>query len=103
MKKLFISEKHWERGGIGRRTALKMRRGNPCRFKSDHLYELTAMIRPIAWARRSSIREKQVKRTVMATSIRGQLDQGWSASIGERRPLVNSRAKWQKHPQKPLA
>lgn len=30
-------------GGIGRRTALKMRRGNPCRFKSDHLYDPIGM------------------------------------------------------------
>ena len=35
MKKFFIFKKPWERGGIGRRTALKMRHLRVCRFKSD--------------------------------------------------------------------
>ena len=30
-----IFQKTWERGGIGRRTALKMRHLRVCRFKSD--------------------------------------------------------------------
>ena len=35
IKKLIIFQKPWERGGIGRRTALKMRHLRVCRFKSD--------------------------------------------------------------------
>ena len=35
IKKLIILQKPWERGGIGRRTALKMRHLRVCRFKSD--------------------------------------------------------------------
>ena len=35
IKKFFIFQKPWERGGIGRRTALKMRHLRVCRFKSD--------------------------------------------------------------------
>ena len=35
IKKFFIFKKPWERGGIGRRTALKMRHLRVCRFKSD--------------------------------------------------------------------
>ena len=35
IKKFFILERPWERGGIGRRTALKMRHLRVCRFKSD--------------------------------------------------------------------
>ena len=35
IKKFIIIQKPWERGGIGRRTALKMRHLRVCRFKSD--------------------------------------------------------------------
>ena len=35
IKKFIIFQKPWERGGIGRRTALKMRHLRVCRFKSD--------------------------------------------------------------------
>ena len=35
MKWFIIFQKPWERGGIGRRTALKMRHLRVCRFKSD--------------------------------------------------------------------
>ena len=35
IKWIIIFQKPWERGGIGRRTALKMRHLRVCRFKSD--------------------------------------------------------------------
>ena len=35
IKKFNTFKKPWERGGIGRRTALKMRHLRVCRFKSD--------------------------------------------------------------------